>query len=98
MPRFIVGCLDQRAEQWARYLAESRAHQTPKNLHICRQDLGPSHYAHVLLTLHRSKKILKTVLRAQVAQTWPHATPTAAMPLADWDELQKAIKPKPRRA
>ncbi|MGC7152981.1 hypothetical protein [Paenarthrobacter ureafaciens] len=98
MPRHFTGSPDQRAEQWAAYLAESRAHQTLKNLHICRQDLGPSHYANVLLTLHRSKNILKTVLRTQVERTWPDATPTAEMPLAAWDELQKAIKPKPRRA
>lgn len=52
----------------------------------------------VLLALHRSKNILRTVLRTQVERTWPDATPSAEMPLAAWDELQKAIKPKPRRA
>lgn len=96
--RPIVGSLEQRTTQWAQFLAETPASRTPKNFNICRQDLGPDHYARVLLTLHRSKNILKTVLRTQVEKTWPQATPTAAMPLADWAELQVAIKPTPRHA
>ena len=98
MPLSTSGTLDHRAKQWTQHLAESRNHQTPKNLRICREELGVSHYAQVLLALHRSNKILKTVLRAQVAQVWPRAIPTSTTNLADWDELQKAIKPKPRRA
>lgn len=98
MPLSASLTLDQRAERWTQHLAESRTHQTPKNLRICREELGVSHFAQVLLTLHRSKNILKTVLRTQVERTWPDATPSAEMPLAAWDELQKAIKPKPRRA
>lgn len=90
----IIGSPTSRATEWIAFLSGPRAQRTPKNYAICRQDLDPDHYAHVLLELHRAKAILKTVLRAEVKRIWPAAQPTGAMPLKAWAELGKAIEPK----
>ncbi|MBT8159315.1 MULTISPECIES: hypothetical protein [Arthrobacter] len=94
--RPITGTPEQRATQWVQFLAATRDNRTPKNFNICRQDLGPDHYARVLLDLHQANAILKTVLRAEANRIRPEAKPTETMPLEAWAALNNAIKPTPR--